>query len=323
MLRTRFTDLFGISVPVLLAPFGPWEQTRLALEVSRVGALPSLRTATRGPGELTAQWHWLQENTDAPFVINHTGRPLSEEAFAATLRFRPAAVSFHMGIPADLVARPHDEGVRWIQTVGSVPAAEAALAAGADVLVAQGTEAGGNAGWVSTLVLVPAVVDAAGDVPVLAAGGIADGRGLAAALALGAAGAGPGTRFLATEEMTIDPAWKRRIVAADAEEAVKVPHSERVLPPFNLPQVGAPFAPRALRTPLIDRLEQAPETVDPAEVGPEMLRAVRAGGGHELLPFTGQSAQLVHDVLPAREVVARLITDAEQALVRAAAIVHS
>jgi enoyl-[acyl-carrier protein] reductase II len=123
--------------------------------------------------------------------------------------------------------------------------------------------------------------------------------------------------------MTIDPAWKRRIVAADAEEAVKVPHSERVLPPFNLPQVGAPFAPRALRTPLIDRLEQAPETVDPAEVGPEMLRAVRAGGGHELLPFTGQSAQLVHDVLPAREVVARLITDAEQALVRAAAIVHS
>jgi nitronate monooxygenase/enoyl-[acyl-carrier protein] reductase II len=265
----------------------------------------------------------VRDRTDGPFAINHTGRPFDADAFEATLRFRPAAVSFHMGIPADLVARAHDQGIRWIQTVGSVPAAETALAAGADVLVAQGQEAGGNSGWISTLVLVPAVVDAAGDVPVVAAGGVADGRGLAAVLALGAAGASLGTRFLATEEMTIDPAWKRRIVAADAEEAVKVPHSERVLPPFTLPQVGAPFAPRALRTPLIDQLERAPDSVDPAEVGPAMLRAVRAGGGHELLPFTGQSAQLVHDVPPAREVVARLVADAERALARAAAVVHS
>jgi enoyl-[acyl-carrier protein] reductase II len=323
MLRTRFTDMFGIDVPVLLAPFGPWDQTRLAVEVCAAGALGSLGTATRSSAELLAQWQWVRDRTDRPFAINHTGRPFDADAFETTLRFQPAAVSFHMGIPADLVVRAHDSGIRWIQTVGSVPAAETALAAGADVLVAQGQEAGGNSGWVSTLVLVPAVVDVAGDVPVVAAGGIADGRGLAAVLALGAAGASLGTRFLTTEEMTIDPAWKQRIVAADAEEAVKVPHSDRVLPPFNLPQVGTPFAPRALRTPLVDQLERAPDSVDPAEVGPAMLRAVRAGGGHELLPFTGQSAQLVHDVLPAREVVARLVTDAEQALARAAAVVHS
>jgi len=322
MLRTRFTDMFGISVPVLLAPFGPWEQTRLAAEVCRAGALGSLGTATRSADDLESQWRRLREQTDAPFAINHTGRPLDPEAFAASLRFRPAAISFHMGIPADLIARAHDQGIRWIQTVGDVPAAEAALAGGADVLVAQGTEAGGNSGWIGTLVLVPAVIDVAGDVPVVAAGGLADGRGLAAALALGADGASMGTRFLATEEMTIDPAWKRRIVAADAEQAVKVPHSERVLPPFNLPQVGTPFAPRVLRTPLVERLETAPETVDPAEVGPEMLRAVRAGRGHELLPFTGQSAQLVHDVLPAREVVARLVAEAERALDRAVAAVR-
>ena len=322
MLRTRFTDMFGISVPVLLAPFGPWEQTRLAAEVCRAGALGSLGTATRSADDLESQWRRLREQTDAPFAINHTGRPLDPEAFAASLRFRPAAISFHMGIPADLIARAHDQGIRWIQTVGDVPAAEAALAGGADVLVAQGPEAGGNCGWIGTLVLVPAVIDVAGDVPVVAAGGLADGRGLAAALALGADGASMGTRFLATEEMTIDPAWKRRIVAADAEQAVKVPHSERVLPPFNLPQVGTPFAPRVLRTPLVERLETAPETVDPAEVGPEMLRAVRAGRGHELLPFTGQSAQLVHDVLPAREVVARLVAEAERALDRAVAAVR-
>jgi enoyl-[acyl-carrier protein] reductase II len=227
-----------------------------------------------------------------------------------------------MGVPADLIVRAHEQGIRWIQTVGDVAAAEAAVASGADVLVAQGTEAGGNAGWVSTMVLVPAVVDVAGEVPVLAAGGMADGRGLAAALALGGAGACLGTRFLATDEMGIAPAWKERIVRAHATEAVKVPHSERVMPPFNLPQVGLPFSPQALRTDLVDRLELDPGSVDPAVVGSELLREVRAGAGHDLLPFTGQSAELVHDVVPAGQLVARLIAEAERALLAAAGAVR-
>ena len=93
------------------------------------------------------------------------------------------------------------------------------------------------------MVLVPAVVDIAGVVPVVAAGGIADGRGVAAALALGAQGVSLGTRFLATPEMTIDAAWKGRIVEASAVDAVKVPHAERVMPPFTVPQIGVPPAP--------------------------------------------------------------------------------
>jgi enoyl-[acyl-carrier protein] reductase II len=319
MLRTRLTDMFGITVPVLLAPFGPWDQTLLAAEVCEAGALGSLGTATRSAEQLLPQWQWLRERTDGPFAVNHTGRPFDPDAFEATLRFAPAAISFHMGVPADLMALAHDRGIRWIQTVGDVATAEAALAAGADVLVAQGGEAGGNAGWISTMVLVPAVVDVAGDVPVVAAGGLADGRGIAAALALGAQGASLGTRFLATEEMAVAPEWKQRLVTAAAQDAVKVTHSERVMPPFTLPQVGAPFAPRALRTELVDRLDTAPEDVDPSVVGPALLRAVRAGGGHDLLPFTGQSTQLVHDVVPARELVARLVAEAEHALDRAAA----
>ena len=149
-----------------------------------------------------------------------------------------------MGVSDLLVAAAHDRGIVWMQTVGDADGAVAALDAGADVLIAQGTEAGGNAGWISTLVLVPAVVDVAGDVPVIAAGGIADGRGVAAALALGAQGVSIGTRFLATREMTIARAWKDRIVAASALDAVKVPHAERVMPPFTMPQSGVPFAPR-------------------------------------------------------------------------------
>jgi enoyl-[acyl-carrier protein] reductase II len=158
------------------------------------------------------------------------------------------------------------------------------------------------------------VVDVAGEVPVVAAGGIADGRGIAAALVLGAQGASLGTRFLATPEMGIAEAWKRRIVEADAIDAVKVPHSERVMPPFTIPQVGPPFAPRALRTPLIEQLESEPEAVDPSVAGPAAVAAIRAGGGEELLPFAGQSAELIHEVLPAQELIRRLLAQAQAAL---------
>jgi nitronate monooxygenase/enoyl-[acyl-carrier protein] reductase II len=313
-LRTKLCDLLGIRVPIILAPFGPWEQVELAAAVCEAGGLGSLGTAVREPDELRAQWSRIRSLTTKPFAINHTGRPFNEAAFAATLDARPAAISFHMGVPSDLVKRAHERNIVWLQTVGSVEAGHRALEAGADALIAQGSEAGGNAGWVAAMVLIPAIVDIAGDVPVIASGGIADGRGIAAALALGAQGVCLGTRFLATTEMTIDPSWKDRIVASGAEDTVKVSNSEKVMPPFTLPQVGRPFSPRALRTPLIEKLESDPETVDPGEIGPKLLRAVRLGAGHDLLPFTGQSAELVHDILPARELVARLVEETVLAL---------
>lgn len=317
MLRTPLCDLLGIETPILLAPFGPWEEVDLAAAVSNAGGLGSVGTAVRSADELRTQWKRLRDLTDRPFAINHTGRPFNEEAFHATLEFRPAAISFHMGVPTELIARAHDAGIPWIQTVGDVQGAEAALAAGADVLIAQGAEAGGNGGWVTTLVLVPLVVDLAGEVPVVAAGGIADGRGIAAAIALGAQGVSMGTRFLATEEMTIAAEWKDRIVSAGALDAVKVPHSERVMPPFTIPQIGPTFAPRCLRTPLVEQLESHPESVDPETVGPELVAALRHGAGHDLLPFTGQSAGLVREVMPAADLVARLVGEAVQALSRA------
>lgn len=314
MLRTRLCELLGISVPIVLAPFGPWDEVELAAAACESGALGSLGTAIRSPAELREQWARLRSLTGRPFAVNHTGRPFNEEAFDATLKTRPAAISFHMGVPADLIARAHDHGILWIQTVGDRRAAELALEAGADVLVAQGAEAGGNAGWISTMVVVPAVVDVAGEVPVVAAGGIADGRGIAAALVLGAQGASLGTRFLATTEMRIGEAWKRRIVDADAVDAVRVPHAERVMPPFTIPQVGRPFSPRALRTSVIEQLESEPDAVDPAAAGQAALAAFREGRGEEVLPFTGQSAELIHEVLPARELVRSLVTQAQAAL---------
>jgi enoyl-[acyl-carrier protein] reductase II len=315
VLRTSLCGLLGIDVPIIGAPFGPWDQVELAAAISEAGGLGSVGAALRPVPEMRAQWARLRELTARPFAINHTIRPFDADAFEATLRFPPPAISFHIGVFGELVERAHAAGCLWIQQVIDREQAERALEAGADVLVAQGGEAGGHGGCVATMVLVPELVDLAGDVPVVAAGGIADGRGVAAALALGAQGALVGTRFLASTEMGVNDDWKQRVVAAGALDAVKVPHSERVLPPYNRP--GGPADPRALRTPLIERLGEDPESVDPAVAGPELLAALHEDRAHEYLPFAGQSAALVHDIRPAAEIVRELVEEAEAALARA------
>ena len=309
MLRTPLCGLLGIETPIIGAPYGPWQQVELAAALCEAGALGSLGTGLRTVPELEAQWERLRELTDRPFAINHTNRPFDETAFAATLEAAPRAISFHMTVPGDLIARAHDAGILWIQQVVDLREAEQAVEAGADVIIAQGGEAGGHCGSVSTMVLVPQVVDVAGDIPVVAAGGIADGRGLVAALALGAKGVSMGTRFLASEELGIDDSWKRRVVEADAADAVKVVNSERVLPPYSLP--GSRLEPRALRTPLIEQLRDDPDSIDPAAVGPQIKASVIAGRGDEYLPFAGQSAGLIHEVLPAAEIVRRVVSEAE------------
>ena len=320
VLTTPVCRLLGIDAPIVCAPFGPWEEVDLAAAVCEAGALGSLGTGLRTVPELQAQWSRLRDRTDRPFAINHTNRPFDENAFAASLEARPRAISFHLGVPDDLIGRAHEAGVLWIQQVVDRAQAEQAVAAGADVIVAQGGEAGGHSGWVATIVLVPQVVDVAGDVPVLAAGGIADGRGLAAALTLGAQGVSMGTRFLASTDLGIAEAWKRRIVEADALDAVKVPNSERVLPPYTRP--GGRAEPRSLRTPLVDHLREHPEWIVPRAVGPRVRDAVLAGGGEQYLPFAGQSAGLIDAVLPAAEIVRRVVAEAEAALAAAGDAVH-
>ena len=181
MLRTPVCDLLGIDVPIICAPFGPWEQVELAAAVCEAGALGSVGTALRPARELRDQWTRLRGLTGRPFAINHTARPLDEEAFAATVEFGPPIVSFHLAVPGDLIARAHDAGILWLQQVVDLRQAKQAVEASADVIIAQGGEAGGNGGFVSTMVLVPQAIDVAGEIPVVAAGGIADGRGLATA----------------------------------------------------------------------------------------------------------------------------------------------
>ena len=319
MLRTRLCTLLGIDVPIICAPFGPWEQVELAAAVCQAGGLGSLGTALQPVAELRRQWAQLRELTDRPFAINHTMRPLDPDAFAATLDERPAAVSFHIGDPGDLVQRAHEVGIRWIQQVFDLDQAHRAVERGVDVIIAQGGEAGGNGGDVGTMVMVPAVVDIAGDIPVVAAGGIADGRGLAAALAMGAEGVNIGTRFLASTEMSIPGTWKQAIVDADPLQTTKVRFAESVLPPLS--PGGVPATPRVLRTAFVDRWNGDPAAAarDSDRLRQELREAAAQGRLHELLPFTGQSAALVHHIAPAGEIIRRIVDDAEQALRAASA----
>ncbi len=314
MRRTPLCELLGIEVPVICAPFGPWDEVDLAATVCGAGALGSLGTAARALPDLLAQWTRLRERTDRPFAINHTPRPFDPEAFDATIEARPTVISYHMGDPGELVRRAHAAGILWMQQVSDVRQARAALDRGADILIAQGGEAGGHSGFVSTMVLVPQVVDVAGRVPVVAAGGIVDGRGLAAALALGAQGVAMGTRFLASREMAIAAEWKQCIVRAEAVDAVHAPVVDMLLPPFNRPHTDV--LPRVLRTPTIADWTADPDTLTAnlAEIGPQLLHAISVGGGHEYAPFAGQSAGLIHDVLPAAEIVRQTVEQADAIL---------
>jgi NAD(P)H-dependent flavin oxidoreductase YrpB (nitropropane dioxygenase family) len=143
---TSLLEMFDLRVPLVLAPFGPWDQVERAAAVCGAGALGSVGTPVRSVDELEAQWHRLRARTHRPFVINHTGRQFKQAAFDATLAFGPAAISFHMGVPAELIAAAHERNILWVQTVADVEAAVLAVEAGADVLIAQGTEAGGAPG---------------------------------------------------------------------------------------------------------------------------------------------------------------------------------
>jgi enoyl-[acyl-carrier protein] reductase II len=278
------------------------------------GGLGSLGTAVRPVEQLQQQWAELRRLTDRPFAINHQPRPFSSEAFEATLKAAPAVISYHMGDPGDLVDQAHQVGSLWMQQVMDVEQARRAVDRGADIIVAQGGEAGRHSGFVSTLVLVPQVVEVAGDRPVVAAGGIADGRGLAAALCLGASGVVMGTRFLASTEMAVRPTWKAMIVRAKSTDARQSPLIDLILPPYNRPH--DPALARVLPTPFAEEWSERPDDLAKSAptLAPAMLNEILSGGGEDYVPFAGQSVGLIHDIRPARDIIIETIEEAERIL---------
>ena len=233
MLRTPFCEQFGVEHPIIQAPIWPAASPELAGAVCNAGGLGSIAAVFGSAERVREHLERVRELTDRPFAVNHVVPFLNEDAFAYTLEARPAVISTSLGDPGDLVKRAHDAGARVIHQVHTVQQAEEAAERGVDAIVAQGSEAGGQglALGVGTMVLVPQVVDAVSPIPVLAAGGVADGRGLAAALVLGAQGVNIGTRFVASEEASSDDAWRQRLLSSSSEDVVRFEEWQEIFPP--------------------------------------------------------------------------------------------
>jgi nitronate monooxygenase len=325
-MRTSLCELLGIEHPIVQAPIGSAATPELVAAVSNAGALGTL--ASTWPADPGAQVRAARELTSQPFAVNLVLEWDQHERLDAVLDAGARIVSLTWGDSDEYVAQIHDAGALVIHTVGTAEEARRAVAAGVGAVVAQGWEAGGHVwGGIATLPLVAAVVDAV-DVPVIAAGGIGDGRGVAAALALGASGAWLGTRFLLAEEAPIHDDYRRRLVEAHEEDAVWLPDV------FDRGWEKAPH--RVLRNSTVEAWEAAGRPAPGARPGEGEAVARRADGSDVVryssaLPLTsyegdvealslwaGQSVGIVHDVAPAAEIVGRLVAECEAALSRLA-----
>ena len=314
MLRTRLCEILRIEVPIIQAGMGPWSPPELAAAASNAGALGSLGGAMVPAERLKDQIERLRSMTERPFAVNFTSTGILEGALEVALEAHPPVISLALGDAGDMVKRAHDVGSLFVQQIHTVSQAQRAAENKVDVIIAQGTEAGGFGQWVSTMALVPQVVDAVTPIPVVAAGGIGNGRGLAAALVLGAQGVNMGTRFLASLEATVPNEWKQAIVSAQSEDAVKVEVWQDIFPKAATEGFGT--VPRALRTPFIEEWQEKREDAkhEAERLQAQVGAAVQQGRMHEAVPFTGQSAGLVREVLPVAEIVRTLLSEAEQAL---------
>ena len=291
----------------------------LAACVSKAGGLGIVGCVGRSPAWIAEMAQAIRARTGRPFGLNLLLFQADPAAVDAVLAARPAVFSTAWAWPdqdlAELFARAHDAGARVLHMVPSVPDARRAADAGADAICAQGTEAGGHVGLMGAISLVPQVVRAVEPLPVLAAGGIATGEGLAAALALGAEGVLVGTRFLATHEAPIAEGLRQAILASDGHDTVLTE-----IPDIARGNVWPGAFSRVVRNRLIETWagREAELRARRAEVGPAMRRASEAGDADWAPLFIGQDAGLIDEILPAEEVVRRLVAEAEAALRRAA-----
>jgi NAD(P)H-dependent flavin oxidoreductase YrpB (nitropropane dioxygenase family) len=356
-LRTPLCDLLGIEYPIMQAGMGLIARADLCAAVSNAGGLGVIGGAGMSAAELRDEIRRVRDQTDRPFGVDlllpmnmpreaeddatlppvppppdwlvelrrqygieedstpaiRVSGKLIREQVAVVLEERVPVFISGLGDPSWLVPDAHAQGMKVMGLVGTARAAQRVARGGADVVIAQGYDAGGHTGYIGTFSLIPQVVDAVSPTLVAAAGGIVDGRGIAAALALGAVGVWIGTRFAATEEARSHPAYKQRIAEVGPEDIVITKgYSGKTC--------------RVIRNRFVELWEQSGEQPLPmplqgARIGRRTHAAARERGITDVgsMP-AGQGAGLIKAVLPAGEVVRRLVAEAEDALARLAAL---
>jgi enoyl-[acyl-carrier protein] reductase II len=309
-LRTPICDLFGIEHPVFLAGMGEVAFAELVAAVSEAGGFGTLGMAGSDPARIRDEMRAVRRLTSKPFGVDMLAALPDSVNAAIDVIIDEGAACFvaGLGVPAPVIERCHRAGVKVMVVCGKVSHAIAAADAGCDAVIAQGTEAGGHTGQVAGLALIPQTVDAVA-IPVLAAGSIVDGRGLAAALALGAQGVWMGTRFIATVEARAGRGFKERIVAAGSADT-------KITRCYS----GKPM--RVIANPYVESWERRSSEIQPFPI--QLIDSARTGvinfvddaaidPERTCMP-AGQGIGAIDDIVPARVIVERVVAEARAVL---------
>jgi nitronate monooxygenase len=320
-IRTPFTTLFNIEHPIVSAPMGGVAGGALAAAVSNSGALGLVGGGYGDLDWLRRELTIVREATRKPWGVGVITWHANEAAVDLALSFEPPVFFLSFGDPRPYARRIKAKGVKLVCQVQDLASARLALEAGADALVAHGAEGGGHGATRGAMPLVPAVVDLAGKTPVLAAGGIADGRGLAAALMLGAAGALIGTRFYATIEAIGEAQAKRALVEASGDDTLRT----RVFDMARNYDWPMQYTGRAINNEFSERWhgrENALQAQLPAEQA--RYQAAATVGNYDVkMVWASEAIDLICEVEPAANIVARVAAEAEALLKRAASVCAS
>jgi len=318
--KTRLTDILEVEHPVMLAGMGGVSYSALVAAVSEAGGFGCMGASTMSMERMEAEMAAVRAATDKPFGVDLlTAMPGDMPAQVQSIIDHGGRVFVAgLGVPRDVVNLCHDNNVLVASMCGKVRHAVAAVAAGCDLVIAQGTEAGGHTGTVATMALVPQIVDVVeGKVPVVAAGGLFDGRGLAAALTLGADGIWVGTRFIATPEAYGTPGYKDRLLSMAEDDTV----------------ITKGFTGKTCRVARNDYTQYWDEHLDEIQPFPaQFVRSMNDGANHlgagpttevdasrEFWP-AGQGVGAIDELVPAGELVRRFVAEAEAVLDRVSSL---
>lgn len=317
MLKTRITEMFGVDYPIMSAPMTMHSGGRLAAAVSKAGGIGSFGAIhmSKGPDWLRGEIDHIRAETDRPFGLGFITNfiPMFQPLFDATIQAKPPVVALSFGVPGPYIERAKAAGAKVMCQVQSMQHARDAVAGRADVLVAQGNEAGGHTGTMNLLPLLVRVIEAYPDIPVMAAGGISSGRALAAVLAAGAEGAWVGTAFLASPEaVEVREGHKQKVLESDGEDTVFTEIFDRLSgAPWPVGIGGRVWNNRLIRE-WTGREAEVPAHHE--EITAQYMAAVENYDTQVLDLYMGQSAGAVNAIRPAADVLRDICDGAERIL---------